>query len=310
MELTTVKTTAIPAPVLPIAPARKKKPASRMETSAKYFFLACAWISAAAIAMIFGFLLFQGMPAIQKIGLVSFVTGLKWSPSAGAFGILPMIAGTLLAAGLGVLIAVPSGILAAMFLHGFCPDKLKKSLGSLVALMAGIPSVVYGFFGLTVIVPLIRMNFGGAGTSLLACGLLLAMMILPTIISVSKTSLDAVDPSVYEGSRGLGASHEQSLFSAVLPAAKRGVLSSVILGLGRAAGETMAVVMIAGNQPVLPNSLFDGIRTLSANIVMEMGYAADLHLQALSASAVILLVIVLLINLVFSLVSAKKEHAA
>ena len=189
----------------------------------------------------------------------------------------------------------------------YCPKKIYRPLKSGIELMAGVPSIVYGFFGLVLMVPLIRNTFGGTGTSWLAASLLLGIMILPTIISVSESSLRAVPESYYEGSLALGATHERSVFSAVFPAARSGILAGIILGVGRAIGETMAVVMIAGNQPILPKSLLSGVRTLTANIVLEMGYATDLHREALIACGVVLFVFILLINLCFSAVKRKAD---
>ena len=174
-------------------------------------------------------------------------------------------------------------------------------------LLAGIPSVVYGFFGLVVIVPFVRNTFGGRGLSILTASVLLGIMILPTLVSVAEASIRAVPQSYYEGALALGASHERSVFSAVLPAAKSGILAGVVLGIGRAVGETMAVVMVAGNQTQIPKSLTDGVRTLTANIVMEMGYSADLHREALMATALVLFVFILLINLTFSVLKRRAD---
>lgn len=218
-----------------------------------------------------------------------------------------MILGSLCVTFGAILLGVPVGILTAVFMSQFCPEKLRKILKPAVDLLAGIPSVVYGFFGLMVIVPLIRTIFGGSGTSMLSACIVLGIMILPTIINVSASALDAVPKSYYEGSLALGASHERSVFCAVVPAAKSGILAGVILGIGRAVGETMAVIMVAGNQPVIPNSIIKGVRTMTANIVLEMGYAADLHREALIATAVILFIFILIINLTFSVIKRKSE---
>jgi phosphate transport system permease protein len=200
------------------------------------------------------------------------------------------------------VIGVPVGILSAVFLARFCPPKLYKIVKPIINLLAGIPSVVYGFFGLMVIVPFIRNTFNVSGTSMLAASVVLGIMILPTIIGMSEASIRAVPDSYYEGSLALGASHERSVFYSLLPAAKSGILSSVILGMGRAVGETMAVVMVAGNQPVMPSGVLKGLRTLTANIVLEMGYAADLHRESLISTAVVLFVFILIINLLFSII--------
>ena len=219
-----------------------------------------------------------------------------------------MIVGSLYVTAGAIIIGVPIGILCAVFLAKFCPDRLYKIVKPAVNLMAGIPSIVYGFFGLMVIVPMMQWMFGGSGKSVLTASILLGIMILPTIISVSESSIRAVPDSYYEGALALGSTHEKSTFSVVLPAAKSGVLAGVILGVGRAIGETMAVIMIAGNQPVIPGSIFEGVRTMTANIVMEMGYAEGLHREALLATGVVLFVFVLLINLCFSVIKRRETN--
>lgn len=270
-------------------------------------FLAAACVSILAVALICLFLFGSGLPAIGKIGVTDFLFGTKWKPGNDIYGIFPMILGSLCVTAGAVIIGVPIGILTAIFMARFCPEKLHKLLKPAVDLLAGIPSVVYGFFGLMVIVPLVRSLFGGSGTSMLSACIVLGIMILPTIIGVSESAIRAVPESYYEGSLALGASHERSVFCAVVPAAKSGILAGVILGIGRAVGETMAVIMVAGNQPVVPNSLVRGVRTMTANIVLEMGYAADLHREALIATAVILFVFILIINLSFSIIKRKSE---
>ena len=270
-------------------------------------FAAAACISVLAVLLICLFLFGSGIPAIGKIGISEFLLGTKWKPGNDIYGIFPMILGSLCVTFGAILSGVPVGILTAVFMSQFCPEKLRKILKPAVDLLAGIPSVVYGFFGLMVIVPLIRTIFGGSGTSMLSACIVLGIMILPTIINVSASALDAVPKSYYEGSLALGASHERSVFCAVVPAAKSGILAGVILGIGRAVGETMAVIMVAGNQPVIPNSIIKGVRTMTANIVLEMGYAADLHREALIATAVILFIFILIINLTFSVIKRKSE---
>jgi len=216
-----------------------------------------------------------------------------------------MILGSLYVTAGALLVGVPAGILTALFMSRFASRRMLKFMKPAVSLLAGIPSVVFGFFGLVVIVPLIRELFGGNGSSLLAACVLLGMMILPTIITVSESALNAVPQSYYEGALALGATHERAVFRVVLPAAKSGVAASVILGIGRAIGEAMAVMMVAGNWPVIPDSLLKGVRTLTSNIVMEMGYAADLHREALIATAVVLFVFILSINLLFSILKRR-----
>lgn len=270
-------------------------------------FAAAACVSVLAVLLICLFLFGSGIPAIGKIGISEFLLGTKWKPGNDIYGIFPMILGSLCVTFGAIIIGVPVGILTAIFMANFCPVGLRKILKPAVDLLAGIPSVVYGFFGLMVIVPLVRAIFGGSGTSMLSACIVLGIMILPTIINVSASALDAVPKSYYEGSLALGASHERSVFCAVVPAAKSGILAGVILGIGRAVGETMAVIMVAGNQPVVPNSIIKGVRTMTANIVLEMGYAADLHREALIATAVILFIFILIINLTFSIIKRRSE---
>ena len=268
-------------------------------------FLIAAGFSILAVLLICLFLFANGIPAMHKIGLTNFMFGTKWKPGNDLYGIFPMIAGSLYVTAGAILTGVPVGLMTAIFLSKFCPKWLHKMLKPAIDLLAGIPSVVYGFFGLMVIVPFVRNVFGGNGSSILTASLLLGMMILPTIISVSETALNAVPQSYYEGSRALGATHERSVFLTMLPAAKSGIMAGIILGIGRAIGETMAVIMVAGNQARLPDSVLKGVRTLTANIVLEMGYATDLHREALIATGVVLFVFILLINLSFNLVKNR-----
>lgn len=279
------------------------------EKFAKVIFICAACISILAVALICIFLFANGLPGMIKIGVLDFLTGTKWKPGNDIYGILPMILGSVYVTGGALLIGVPAGLLTAIFMSRFASLRMVKIMKPAISLLAGIPSVVYGFFGLVVIVPLVRQLFGGSGSSLLAACLLLGMMILPTIISVSEAALNAVPASYYEGALALGATHERAVFSVVLPAAKSGVMAGIILGIGRAIGEAMAVMMVAGNRTGIPKSLFKGVRTLTSNIVMEMGYAADLHREALIATAVVLFVFILIINLLFSILShsGKKQ---
>ena len=270
-------------------------------------FLIAACVSILAVALICIFLFANGIPAIGKIGVGNFLLGTEWRPLKEIFGIFPMIVGILYVTAGAILFGVPIGLLCAIFMARFCPKKLYKVLKPLVDLLAGIPSIVYGFFGLMVLVPLMQDLFGGSGKGILTASLLLGIMILPTIISVSESSIRAVPESYYEGALALGATRERSVFAAILPAAKSGILAGVILGVGRAIGETMAVVMIAGNQPILPTSILSGVRTMTANVVLEMGYATGLHREALIATAVVLFVFILIINLCFSLLKRRKE---
>ncbi|HPY98911.1 MAG: Phosphate transport system permease protein PstC [Firmicutes bacterium ADurb.Bin099] len=268
----------------------------------KAIFFVSAFMSVVAVILICIFLFANGLPAMRKIGFAEFLLGRTWRPGNDIYGVFPMIIGSLYVTAGALVIGVPVGILSAVFLARFCPPKLYKIVKPIINLLAGIPSVVYGFFGLMVIVPFIRNTFNVSGTSMLAASVVLGIMILPTIIGMSEASIRAVPDSYYEGSLALGASHERSVFYSLLPAAKSGILSSVILGMGRAVGETMAVVMVAGNQPVMPSGVLKGLRTLTANIVLEMGYAADLHRESLISTAVVLFVFILIINLLFSII--------
>lgn len=270
-------------------------------------FLLSACVSILCVAMICVFLFANGIPAIGKIGVLNFLTGEKWKPGNNLFGILPMILGSIYVTAGAVIIGVPIGILTAVFMSKFCPKPVYKVVKPAIDLLAGIPSVVYGFFGMVVIVPVVSQLFGGSGKSMLTASILLGIMILPTIIGVSESAINAVPSSYYEGSLALGASHERSVFFATLPAAKSGILAGVILGVGRAIGETMAVIMVAGNQARMPKGILEGVRTMTANIVLEMGYATDLHREALIATAVVLFVFILIINLSFSIISRKAN---
>ena len=270
-------------------------------------FLLSACVSILCVAMICVFLFANGIPAIGKIGVLNFLTGEKWKPGNNLFGILPMILGSIYVTAGAVIIGVPIGILTAVFMSKFCPKPVYKVVKPAIDLLAGIPSVVYGFFGMVVIVPVVSQLFGGSGKSMLTASILLGIMILPTIIGVSESAINAVPSSYDEGSLALGASHERSVFFATLPAAKSGILAGVILGVGRAIGETMAVIMVAGNQARMPKGILQGVRTMTANIVLEMGYATDLHREALIATAVVLFVFILIINLSFSIISRKAN---
>ncbi len=275
-----------------------------MEIFMHFVFLAAACTSVLAVALICAFLFANGMPAIFKIGVPEFLLGQKWKPSAGLYGILPMILGSVYVTGGAVLIGVPVALMTAVFMARFCPKGLYPVIRTTVNLMAGIPSVVYGFFGLVVIVPLMRELTGRDGSTMLTASLLLGIMILPTVTVTAEAALRSVPESYYEGSLALGATHERSVFFTVLPAAKSGVMAGIVLGIGRAVGETMAVMMVVGNQTQMPKGLFYGLRTMTANIGIEMGYAADLHREALIATGVVLFVFILLINLS---VSALKK---
>ena len=282
----------------------------------KIVFLVCACISIAAVITICVFMFANGVPAIKEIGITKFLFGTQWRVSQNLFGIWPMIVGSIYVTAGAMIIGVPIGLLTAVFLAKYCPKKLYKFIKPIINLMAGIPSIIYGFFGLVVIIPIIQEMFGTAGDGILAASILLGMMILPTIINTAESSIVAVPEAYYEGSvpesyyegaLALGATKERSIFKTVIPAAKSGVMSGIILGMGRAIGETMAVVMVAGNQAIIPDSITSGVRTLTANIVLEMAYATGLHRRALIATAVVLFVFVLIINVCFSIINRRSE---
>ncbi|MBC8587368.1 phosphate ABC transporter permease subunit PstC [Paratissierella segnis] len=270
-------------------------------------FLISASMSIVAIILICLFIFAGGIPFISEYGLSNFLFGTIWKPSnnPASYGILPMILGSLYVTVGAIILGVPIGIMTATYLAKFCNKKLYKILKPCINLMAGIPSIIYGFFALTVLVPIIRNIFGGTGMNIITASILLGIMILPTIIGMSEASIRAVPGSYYEGSMALGASHERTIVSVMLPAAKSGILSSVILGIGRAIGETMAVILVAGNQARMPAGLTKGVRTLTTNIVIEMAYAADTHREALIATAVVLFVFILIINGLFMVVKRR-----
>ena len=285
------------------------------EKGMEFVFMLCACVSILAVALICIFLFANGVPAMAKIGFGKFLLGRTWQAGNGLFGIFPMIIGSIYVTAGAIIVGVPIGILAAVFLAAvflarFCPKPLYRIMKPGVELLAGIPSVVYGFFGLMIIVPWVRDTFrpyyGGNGLSLFSAALLLGIMILPTIISISESAIRSVPDKYYQGALALGATHERSVFRTVVPAAKSGIMAGIVLGIGRAFGETMAVIMIAGNQAWIPDNMFQGIRTLTANIVMEMGYAQDLHREALIATGVVLFVFILIINTLFSILKRRE----
>ena len=280
------------------------------EKGMEFVFMLCACVSILAVALICIFLFANGVPAMAKIGFGKFLLGRTWQAGNGLFGIFPMIIGSIYVTAGAIIVGVPIGILAAVFLARFCPKPLYRIMKPGVELLAGIPSVVYGFFGLMIIVPCVRDTFrpyyGGNGLSLFSAALLLGIMILPTIISISESAIRSVPDKYYQGALALGATHERSVFRTVVPAAKSGIMAGIVLGIGRAFGETMAVIMIAGNQAWIPDNMFQGIRTLTANIVMEMGYAQDLHREALIATGVVLFVFILIINTLFSILKRRE----
>ena len=282
-------------------------------------FLIAACTSVLAVALICIFLFANGVPAIREIGFVKFITGELWRPNNNLFGIFPMIIGSLYVTAGAIVFGVPIGILTSVFMAMYCPKKIYRPLKAATELLAGIPSVVYGFFGLVVLVPMVR-EFGrtlkqmgivekaGDGKGLLTTSIILGMMILPTIIGTTERAIRAVPIHYYEGALALGATHERSIFTVVIPAAKSGVLAGIVLGIGRAIGETMAVIMIVGNQPRIAQNILQGMRTLTGNIVLEMGYATGLHREALIATGVVLFVFILIINFSVAMLKRRTEH--
>ncbi len=277
------------------------------EKRMKAVFFITATASVVSVLLICLFLFINGVPAMKEIGIFDFIFGTKWSPGdiPASYGIFSMITGSILVTLGAILLGVPVGLLTAVFMAHYCPQGLYRFLKPALDLLAGIPSVVYGFFGLMILVPFVRNTFGGNGYSILTASVLLGIMILPTIAGVSEASIRSVPSQYYEGALALGATHERAVFTSVLPAAKSGIMAAVVLGTGRAIGETMAVVMIAGNQARMPISILKGIRTMTANIVLEMGYAADLHRGALIATGVVLFIFILAINMIFSLLKRR-----
>lgn len=280
---------------------------SNRENIMRIVFLAAACISVLAVVLICVFLFASGIPAIKEIGIIDFLFGMSWKPGQDLYGIFPMIIGSIYVTAGAIIVGVPIGLFCAVFMARYCPYSLYRIFKPAIDLLAGIPSIVYGFFGLMVIVPIVQDLFGGSGKSLLTASILLGIMILPTIINVTESSLRAVPAHYYEGSLALGATKERSIFKAEMPAAKMGIFAGIILGIGRAIGETMAVVMVCGNQAIMPQGIASGVRTLTANIVLEMGYASGLHREALIATAVVLFVFILIINLSFAALKRRED---
>lgn len=279
-----------------------------VEKIVKNIFLIAAITSVAFMLLIAGFTLLKGLPAIKEIGLLKFVFGMKWKPGARIFGIFPMIVASLYATVGAIVVGVPIGLLTAIFIAEVAPKWIRKILEPMVDLLAAIPSVVYGFFGLIVILPIIDHQFRNGGNSLLAVILILGVMILPTIINISAYAIKTVPKEFREGSLALGATKMQTIFKVILPAAKSGILAGVILGIGRAVGETMAVLLVAGNAAIMPTGLMSRVRTLTANIAVEMSYATGLHQEALFATGVVLFAFIIILNIALRAVTSKEAH--
>lgn len=276
------------------------------ETATRLLFMICACVSVLAVISICIFIFKNGIPAINEIGLKVFLLGKTWKPKQNLFGIFPMIISSIYVTAGAIIIGGPIGILTAIFLSCYCPKRLYKIIKPMINLLASVPSIIYGFFFLMTVVPIMQRITGTSGKGMLTASILLGLMILPTIINTSEASINAVPCQYFEGALALGATKEQSIFKTVLPAASSGVLSGIILGIGRAIGETMAVIMIIGNQAVMPQSILSGVRTLTGNIVIEMSYASGLHRGALIGTAVVLFVFILIINLCFNILTRKK----
>jgi phosphate ABC transporter permease protein PstC len=274
----------------------------------RYLLLSIAFSALGSLALITIFIFKEGLPLIFKVGLGQFLLGRQWSPSHGSFGILSMILGSFWVTGGALTLGVPLGVAVAIFTAEFAPASLASAVRPLVQLLAGIPSVIYGFVGLTVLIPLIQRYLGGPGPSALAGAIVLTIMILPTIVSISEDSIRAVPREYRDGALALGATQWQTIWRVVLPAARSGILSSIILGMGRAIGETMAVIMVVGNALALPFSPLQSVTTLTSNIGLEMAYATGDHRQALFATGAVLFVIIMALSISASMVSRRPTR--
>ena len=279
----------------------------RSETLVQWSLAVVALSAIAVLALIIIFIFKEGSPIIARLGIAQFITGTKWSPTRGMFGILPMILGSVWVTLGALIIGVPIGLATAIFLAEMAPSRTSQILKSAIQLLAGIPSVVFGFIGLIILVPLIRKWLGGPGFSVLAAGIVLGIMILPTIVSVCYDVFKAVPQAYREGMLALGATRWQTINMVVLPAARPGIIAAVILGMGRAVGETMAVIMVAGNATKIPISPLEPVRTLTSNIALEMGYAVGEHREALFATGIVLFVIIALLNTLARLVARVEK---
>jgi len=270
--------------------------------------LLIAFSSISILALIAIFIFGEGIPLIWKAGPWAFIFGERWVPSQGSFGILPMIVGSFWVTNGALLLGIPLGLACAVFLCEWTPPWAAMVLRPAIQLLAAIPSVIYGFWGLIVLVPLVRNYLGGPGMSILSGSLILGFMILPTIISISEDSLRALPPSYKAGGLALGATHWQTIWRVMIPAARSGIVASIILGMGRAIGETMAMIMILGNAVKMPSSFLDSARTLTTNIGIEMGYASGDHRQALFATGIILFFIIMILNSLAMVLSRRRAR--
>ncbi len=279
----------------------------RNERLVRLAFLAVAFSAVSVLAVITAFIFMEGTPIMFKYGFKSFLAGMDWYPSEKSFGLLPMIAGSLMVTFGALVIGVPLGLSCAVFLTEFSSKRTRRVVKPVIELLAGIPSVVYGFMGIVILVPFIRETFGGPGLSVLAASVILGIMILPTVISISIDSLLAVPATYREGSIAMGATRWQTTKMVLFPAARSGIVASIILGMGRAIGETMAVIMVAGNAVHIPGSVLAPVRTLTSNIALEMGYASGEHREALFATGVILFVIIMVLNTIANATSSRRK---
>lgn len=266
-----------------------------------------AILSIIVIVLIIGFIFREGLPAMDAYGFLQFIFGMDWSPSDDQFGVFTMIIGSLGITFLSLIFAVPLSLLCAIFLAEIAPHTMRRILKPVIETLAGIPSVVYGFFGLIVLVPFMRVQFGGTGFSMLTASIILTVMILPTIISISEDALKSVPHEYKEASLALGATHWQTIKNVIFPAAIPGIITAIILGMGRAVGETLAVIMVAGNVAQIPNSIFDPVRALTSNIALEMGYATGLHYNALFATGIVLFIMIMILLVIANYFHYKKK---
>ncbi len=289
-----------------------KRGGTRLERNDRLVRLALLMVAFSAVSILVVITVFmfeQGTPIMFKYGFKQFLAGSDWYPSERSFGLWPMIVGSLYVTFGAMVIGVPFGLACAVVLTEFASSRVRRVIKPVIELLAGIPSVVYGFMGVIILVPFIRRTLGGPGLSVLAASIILGIMILPTVISISVDSLLALPPAYREGSLAMGATKWQTVKMVLLPAAKSGIVASVILGMGRAIGETMAVIMVAGNAVAVPDSPLAPVRTLTSNIALEMGYAAGEHRQALFATGVILFVIIMVLNTIANVTSGRKRKA-
>jgi phosphate transport system permease protein len=263
--------------------------------------------SVVIILLIIIFIFSEGLPSMESYGFLNFIFGSTWDPSSGQYGVLPMIVGSLGITALALLMSVPLSLLCAIFMAEVAPQRMRKLLKPVIETLAGIPSVVYGFFGLIVLVPFMRVHFGGTGFSMLTASIILTVMILPTIVSVSEDALRSVPSEYKEASLALGATHWQTIKNVLFPAAVPGVITAIILGMGRAIGETLAVIMVAGNVAQFPTSIMDPVRALTSNIALEMGYATGIHYSALFGTAIVLFIIIMLLLVLANYFHYKKR---